>query len=278
MFAKLLREPLLHFLLLGALIFLVFGERAANDASAVATPIVVTAADVERLAGYFERTWHRPPSQDEIHAAVDDYIREEVLYRAALSLGLDKNDSIVRRRLRQKMEFLFEDTMQEPQESELRAYYEAHQAKFRVEPLISFRQVFLSSRRGDAAAADARQILLRVAAGADAQHEGDPSLLGDHFERMAQSQVGALFGDAFARQLADVGGARWIGPLSSAYGLHIVRVSAIEPARVPPFEAVKDAVKREWSSERRSSVLKEQYEKFRARYQVTVQYPPAVRP
>ena len=95
---------------------------------------------------------------------------------------------------------------------------------------------------------------------------------------MAQSQVGALFGDAFARQLADVRGAQWIGPLSSAYGLHIVRVSAIEPARVPPFEAVKDAVKREWSSERRSSVLKEQYEKFRARYQVTVQYPPAVRP
>ena len=218
------------------------------------------------------------PSQDEIHAAVDDHIREEVLYRAALSLGLDSDDTIVRRRLRQKMEFLFEDTIEEPQESDLRAYYETHQAKFRVEPLISFRQVYLSSRRGDAAAADARQILLRVAAGANAQEEGDPSLLGDHFERMAQSQVGALFGDAFARELADVRPGQWTGPLNSAYGLHIVRVSAIEQARVPPFEAVKDTVKREWLSERRSSVLKEQYEKFRARYQVTVQYPPAVRP
>jgi hypothetical protein len=161
MLRRLLREPLLHFLLLGGLLFAVFG-RGNTEAGGVDRHIVVSGADIDRLAAAFSRTWNRPPDQNELQAQIRDYIREEVLYRAALQLGLDKDDSIIRRRLRQKMEFLFEDTVPPPHEAELRAYLQSHIDKFRTAPLISFRQVFVSTRRGDAAESDARQILSRL--------------------------------------------------------------------------------------------------------------------
>src|SRR5437763_933163 len=127
--SRLLRDPLLHFLLLGAAIFLVFGRPAADE-RAEDRQITVTAADVERLELAFTRTWNRPPDAEERRAQIRDFVREEVLYRAALELGLDKDDAIVRRRLRQKVEFLFEDTVGAPKQEELRAYFDAHQDEF----------------------------------------------------------------------------------------------------------------------------------------------------
>ena len=122
MLTRLLREPLFHFLLLGGVLFAVFG-RGGGDAGGTERQIVLSEADIDRLAAGFLRTWHRPPDTDELQAQIQDYIREEVLYRTALGLGLDKDDIIIRRRLRQKMEFLFEDTVPPPQEPELRAYF-----------------------------------------------------------------------------------------------------------------------------------------------------------
>ena len=176
MLRRLLREPLLHFLLLGGVLFAVFG-RGGPQGDAADRRIVVSAADIDRLAAGFAQTWHRPPAADELEAQIRDHVREEVLYRTALTLGLDKDDTIVRRRLRQKMEFLIEDTVPEPQEAELQAYFHAHEDKFRTEPQISFRQVFVSAGRGDAAEADARETLVRLAAaGPGAADEGDPLL------------------------------------------------------------------------------------------------------
>ena len=129
MLARLLREPLLHFLLLGGVLFAIFGRGGPSDAGIADRQIVVSEADISRLADGFSRTWHRPPAADELEAQIQDYIREEVLYRTALALGLDKDDTIIRRRLRQKMEFLFEDTVPVPQEAELRAYLQAHRGE-----------------------------------------------------------------------------------------------------------------------------------------------------
>ena len=202
MLRRLLREPLLHFLLLGGLMFAVFG-RGNSDAGGADRQIVVSGADIDRLAAAFSRTWHRPPDPNELQAQIQDYIREEVLYRAALQLGLDKDDSIIRRRLRQKMEFLFEDTVPPPQEAELRAYFQSHIDKFRLAPLISFRQVFVSTRRGDAAEPDARQILARLVTDTPgAADKADALLLGDTFSRTPLDRIAALFGDDFARELA----------------------------------------------------------------------------
>jgi hypothetical protein len=275
MLRRLLREPLLHFLLLGGLLFAVFG-RGNSDAGATDRQIVVSGADIDRLAAAFSRTWNRPPDTNELTAQIQDYVREEVLYRAALQLGLDKDDSIIRRRLRQKMEFLFEDTVSPPQESELRAYLQSHIEKFRAAPLISFRQVFVSTRRGVTAEPDARRILANLVTDAPgAANEADSLLLGEAFNRTPLDRIAALLGDDFARGLAGAAPGHWVGPLRSAYGLHLVLVTAIEPAATPRFEEVRPAVEREWFAEHRSEAQAAQYQAVLAGYKVTLRDWPA---
>src|ERR1700732_5319326 len=225
---RLLREPLLHFLLLGGVLFAVFG-RGGSTAGVDDGQIVVSEANIDRLAAGFWRTWHRPPAADELQAQIQDYIREEVLYRSALTLGLDKDDTIIRRRLRQKMEFLFEDTVPPPQEPELRAYFAAHADKFLAQPLISFRQVFVSMNRGGTAEADARQILARLVSTAPGAADGGRA---------------ARVGEDFARAIAQAAPGSWVGPLRSSYGLHLVQVTEVEPATLPLFEDVRPAVER----------------------------------
>jgi parvulin-like peptidyl-prolyl isomerase len=275
---RLLREPLLHFLLLGGLLFAIFG-RGGSDVGESNQQIVVSGADIDRLDVAFSRTWNRPPDADEQQAQIQDYIREEVLYRTALGLGLDKDDTIIRRRLRQKMEFLLEDTVPPPQETELRAYYQAHQEKFRSEPLISFHQIFVSKKRGGTAEADAQQILARLVTGVPgAEDEGDPLALGDGFSLMPLGQIVAEFGEGFAHAVAQEAVGHWVGPLQSAFGLHLVLVTATKPAQLAPFEQLRAAVEREWFAEHRTSAQDAQFDVLRARYQVIVQQKPAVTP
>jgi hypothetical protein len=276
--ARLLREPLVHFLVLGGVLFAIFG-RGGSDAGVADRQIVVSEADIDRLAEGFSRTWHRPPAADELEAQIRDYIREEVLYRTALALGLDKDDTIIRRRLRQKMEFLFEDAVPPPQEADLRAYLEAHPEKFRTQPLISFQQIFVSQTRGATAEADARQILARLIGGAaGAANEGDPLLLSEGFNRTPLDRIAALFGDSFAQAVAQSAPGGWVGPLRSGYGLHLVLVAAVKPGDLPPFEEVRSAVEREWFAERRAAVQAAQYQSLLAGYGVIVQKPAASPP
>jgi PPIC-type PPIASE domain len=275
---RLLREPLVHFLMLGGVLFAIFG-RGGSDSGVADRQIVVSEADIGRLAEGFSRTWHRPPVPDELEAQIRDFIREEVLYRTALALGLDKDDTIIRRRLRQKMEFLFEDAVPPPQEVDLRAYLQAHPEKFRTQPLISFRQVFVSQTRSAAAEADACRILARLTSGApDAANEGDALLLGDRFSRMPLDRVGALFGESFAQAVAESAPGGWVGPLRSGYGLHLVLVTAVEPGKLPAFEQVRSAVEREWFAERRAAVQAAQYQALLSGYRVIVQKPPVSPP
>jgi hypothetical protein len=276
--ARLLGEPLVHFLVLGGVLFAIFG-RGGSDAGVADRQIVVSEADIDRLAEGFSRTWHRPPAADELEAQIRDYIREEVLYRTALALGLDKDDTIIRRRLRQKMEFLFEDAVPPPQEADLRAYLEAHPEKFRTQPLISFQQIFVSQTRGATAEADARQILARlIGSAAGAANEGDPLLLSEGFNRTPLDRIAALFGDTFAQAVAQSAPGGWVGPLRSGYGLHLVLVTAVEPGKLPPFEQVRSAVEREWFAERRAAVQAAQYQSLLAGYGVIVQKPAASPP
>lgn len=277
MLTRLLREPLLHFLLLGGVLFAVFGR--GGSATTVDNPrIVVSDADIDRLAAGFTRTWHRAPGADELQAQIQDYIREEVLYRSARALGLDKDDTIIRRRLRQKMEFLFEDTVPPPQEPELRAYFAAYPDKFRSQPLISFRQVFVKNR-GGAAEADARQILARlVSASPGTADSGDTLLLGEGFNQTPLDSIAALFGDDFAKAIDGAAAGSWVGPLRSAYGLHLVFVTAVEPATLPPFAQARPGVEREWLAEHRAAAQAAQYQALRARYQIIVQGAPVAAP
>lgn len=271
-------EPLLHFLVLGALLFLVFSLFGPRGGSG---RVVVTPALVEHLADTFAMTWQRRPTEEELVALVDDHVKEEILYREAIALGLDDDDVVIRRRLRQKMEFLSEDVaiMAEPSEDDLARYLAAHPDDFRVESLTSFRHIFLSDeRRGAASDAEASRLLDDLRSGAideaEATRGADPFLLAASFEAVSEKAIAAQLGDGFAAALVGVPVGVWSGPIESAYGKHIVLVTERTEGRVPPLAEVRDAVEREWRSAERRKANEAFYAKLRERYDVTVEIPP----
>jgi hypothetical protein len=277
---QLLREPLVHFLLLGATLFGVFalvGDRGSERPS----HIVITPGHLEHLMVSFTRTWQRPPTAQELARLIDDSIREEVLYREAMAMGLDRDDTIVRRRLRQKLEFLTEETaeMAAPSDEELQTFLQQHLDAFRVEPRLAFRHVYLScDRRGDAASAEARRLLMQLTRGdaaMDTTALGDPFLLPSKFALVSRSEIARLFGDAFATQLQPLELGRWTGPIESAYGLHLVCVLERVDGRIPALAEVREAVQREWLAARRKAANEQFYQRLRARYTVIVEQPHA---
>ena len=198
---------------------------------------MVSAAKVENLAGLFERTWRRPPTQAELDGLIADHVKEEILYREALALGLETDDIVIRRRLRQKMEFISEDVAPpaEPTEAELQAFLDEHAERFRSPSRLSFAQVYLSpDRRGEDAWSDAERLLVTLDAGkSDPAGMGDPFLLEQDYRDLATPDVERLFGQAFAARVAEFPVGRWSGPVESGYGLHLVLVRERAPRASP---------------------------------------------
>lgn len=276
---SLLREPLVHFLLLGAALFALDAWlRPAADAGG--GEIVVSEARVTSLAQNFRRTLQRPPTRAELDGLVREHVREEVLYREALALGLDRDDTVVRRRLRQKMEFIADEAaaLGKPTDAELAGYLAAHPDAFRTEPRATFSQVYLDPRRrAKTLDADAARLLAELnrggAAAAPAKASDSLLLLEPRYENAARTDVARTFGDAFAAALFEQPAGRWVGPLASGYGVHLVRVEAMTPGGVAPLEDVRPLVEREWANARRKALGEAFYDKLRAKYKVTVRMP-----
>jgi hypothetical protein len=274
----LLREPLLHFLVLGAALFGLFSLVDKKDAEAPAK-IIVSASRIVSLADGFARTWRRPPTEQELQGLVEDHIRDEIFYREGRAAGLDRDDVVIRRRVRQKMEFLAEDmAAAEPDDEQLAAYLASHQDRFRTEDRLTFRHVFLSAtRRGDALDDDARQIadtLVRASAPEDTATLGDPFLLGEEFRAMSQSDVTRTFGEGFAKRLSAMAPGGWQGPIPSGFGVHFVFVDERAKGSLPPLASVREAVQREWLNARRIEAEQKLYRTLRERYQIVVEAPP----
>jgi hypothetical protein len=275
---KLLREPLLHFLLLGAGLFVAFGLAHRRTGPRPGN-IVVTQGQIEQLAAGFTRFHRRPPSPDELEGLIRDHVREEVYYREALALGLDRDDANIRRRLRQKMEFISDDVaaMAEPTDEQLRAHLAAHPDAFRIEPRFTFEVVYLDpQRRSESLARDAAHLLARLnqaGARADGSTVGDPFLLDHEFEEVASSEVATLFGERFAAKLGELAPRRWEGPIESGYGAHLVCVRERTEGRVPALDEVRDAVRREWANVQRQKASEQFYAGLLARYAVTIEQP-----
>ena len=271
-----LREPLVHFLVLGLLLFLFFAWRRGGPGG---NAIVVTRGHIEHLAAGFERTWHRPATDEELEALIDDHVKEEIAAREAVASGLDRDDTIIRRRLRQKLEFLVEDAVEEapPSDAELQAWLNGHLEAFRAEPRISFRQVFVSpQRRGASASADAARILARLRAvgpDADTARLGDPTMLPADLPLAPVREVRLSFGDDFARAIEAVAPGQWAGPVQSSYGLHLVLVRERVAAAVPDLAAIRREVEREVLTERRRKAVDALYQRLLSRYTVTVERP-----
>lgn len=271
---RLVREPLVHFGVLGALLFVLYDGVAGREPSP--DRIVVDAARVEQLALGFTRVWQRPPTRSELEGLIEDFVREEVYYREALAMGLDRDDTIVRRRMRQKLEFLSEDLLavDAPADADLDAWLAAHAADYRLEPRAALRQVYLSrERHGVETAATAERLLDRLRAGADPMELGDASLLPASLPLSPQREIARHFGDAFASEVMSLDVGRWVGPVESAFGLHLVLVEEREPGRDPRLEEVRAAVERDWSAARRKEANAAFYEALRERYEVSVEMP-----
>lgn len=272
---RLLREPLVHFLLLGGVLFAADGmlvERATTEPG----KIVVSQVRIDHLTEGFARTWLRAPTAEELEGLIRDYIREEVYYREALAMGLDRDDTIIRRRLQQKLEFLSENIadLTPPTDEELRAFLQNHPDQFRSQPRFSFHQVYLSlERHRDSLAGDAEELLgqLRRSNGSDASKLGDPSLLEHRFANVEVTEVAKQFGEKFASALNDLPLREWQGPVESSYGIHLVFVDGRTERRIPALEDVRDAVRRELLNVRRLESNKKFYDGLRKRYTISVE-------
>jgi hypothetical protein len=272
---RLLREPLVHFLVLGAALFVVFGL-VGKSAGVAPGKIVVTRTQIESLAAGFSRTWQRPPTADELDGLIQDRVREEVYCREAIALGLDQDDPVIRRRLRQKMEFVSEDaaTQPEPTESDLRTYLAAHADVFRIEPRITFRHVYLDPARHQDLEAEARRLVDELNASgreADISKVGDPFLLDHTFDAVPAGVIAKQFGETFAAKLGELPLGRWQGPIESGYGAHLVYVGARVPGRTPALDEVRDAVRREWANAQRLEASEAFYRGLQKKYAVTIE-------
>ncbi len=276
---RVLEEPLLHFFLLGAALFA--GYALISDPGSRRAPdeIVVTAGRVEHLAAGFAKTWLRPPSDAELTALIDDWVREEVATREAMELGLDRDDSVIRRRLRQKLEFVSDDIVArtEPTDADLNAYLQAHFEAFRIEPLFAFDHVYLdpAKHRDDLGrtSADLLAQLNEAGGRGDTAALGDSLLLEHSFRSAPTSQVAKQFGPGFAAKLSELSPGEWQGPVESVYGVHLVLVRERTEGRLPELAEVREAVAREWANARRLEGNESFYRELLARYTVTVEGP-----
>jgi hypothetical protein len=275
--ARLLREPLLQFLTLGAMLFALYGLVGNRHAEAP-EKILVSASRITNLGDGFTRTWRRAPSEQELQGLIEDYIRDEVFYREGRAAGLDRDDVIIRRRVRQKMEFLAEDmSAPEPSDEQLAAYLASNPERFRAEDQLTFRQVFLSAtRRANTIEDDSKQVasvLARADATLDAAALGDPFLLGDEFRSVSPSKVTSTFGQEFAQRISAMETGRWQGPVPSSFGQHFVFISERLSGGLPPLDAVRPAVRREWTNSRRLEAESKLYASLRERYEIVVEAP-----
>jgi hypothetical protein len=271
---KLNREPLIHFVLLGALIFAVNAWRDKQRPAETETGrIEVTAGTIAWLSEGFSKQWHRAPDADELRGLVNEHVREEVLYREALALGLDGNDTIVRRRLAQKMEFLGQDlaTAGKPDEAALRKFYDENAARYAKAARVSFQHIYFSKdKRGDRLEADAREALTALVNGARDESLGDPFLRELEFANAPETDIASALGREFAAQVITLPTGEWRGPVASSYGVHLVRVSNRAEPQAVEFEAVREAVVRDFSEERRLAANADFIRRLKERYSIRV--------
>jgi hypothetical protein len=279
---RLLREPLLHFLLIGAVLFGLYHFTEGGTVSSSPRQIRLSLDDLAQLAMLYKAQWRRDPTPGEFGLMVEEKVKGEILYREALAMGLDKGDEIVKRRMAQKMQFLTEDVAaaREPTTAELSSWFEKNSAAFAQPNRVSFRHLYFSpDRRGNRARDDAGRALTRLAGQPeDAKLAGalaDPFMFQDYYRDRAPDYLGKEFGPQFAIAVAKLPPKSWQGPVESGFGWHLVFVDTVIPGRVPAFEEIEPDVKAAWLAEQKSTAWEKTYKEMRAKYTVLLPAPPA---
>jgi len=278
MLQKIINEPLAHFLILGAAVFLIYGLISDDADDAESNRIEIDEGIIRRLDDSWAKQWNRSPTPAELNGLIDNYIREEVLFREAIAMGLDQDDTIIRRRLAQKLEFLSADlAMQaEPTDDQLQAFLAENSERF-VEPaLISFRHVYFNlDKRGQAAKEDANalRVTLQAEGIGDSAVFGDRFMLDSEYRLVSESEVARLFGREFAAEIFTLEADVWMGPVESGLGLHLVRISERTSARLPEFGDIREKVRNEYLFDQREKFDIAVYEGLKSRYEIVIDRP-----
>ena len=271
--ARLIREPLVQFLLIGVAVFAIY-ELVASQSELPRDRIVVTEGRVQQLALVFAKTWQRSPSPQEMRGLIDAYVKEEIYYREAIKLGLDRDDTLIRRRMQQKMEFLSEpsDDRLAASDPTLQSFYDANQADFLIEPEVEFQQILIDSEKDrEPAEVRAEQLLRQLrdsSQDVDASELGDATLLPYATQLSSVTRIGNAFGENFAKKLATLPADEWTGPIKSPFGLHLVRITERRDERLPPLKEIRKAVEQKWRTQERDRFQQDEYDRLRANYEV----------
>ena len=277
---KLLREPLLHFMFIGAVIYLlydVFAEPVPEDTDKT---IVISAGEIEWMKTSWQKRWNRPPTAAEFNGLIQQYIKETVLYREALTMGLNKHDMVIRRRLAQKLEFLAKDlvTLIPPSDEELQTYFDEHQDRYQEPVLYTFTQVFIDpDKRGDTTLGDAEAIKTTLVTQGNAIDDagalGDDFMLQNYYPGKDQVEIQKLFGSGFTESLVELSPGQWHGPVLSGYGVHLVYVSNIQEPPAPVFTEVRERVVQDWTTDKSEELNEKFYASLREQYTVVIEEP-----
>ena len=270
---RILREPLFHFFLLGLGVFAIYDTGAPNGQNGGdGAQIVIDRQDVDRLVQQFEATWRRPPTQEELSALVEAQLREEILVREAIALGLDQGDGIIRNRLAQKMTFLTTSVAQSmlPEDEILIAHMETNQDRFTVPGQLAFDQISLPE------GADTDAALAALNAGVDPDEVGTRSLLPQRKPLTSAQAIDATFGRDFYASLIKFPLDAWAGPVQSGYGAHLVRLTDRKASRLPPLESIRDQVLADWRREQTDVLTAAQFDAFRDNYEIETPTPEAL--
>ena len=277
---KLAREPLFHFIAIGAAIYLLYGVFAESVPVADDKTIVVSAGEIEWMRSSWQQRWNRPPTEEEFDGLIQRYIRESVLYREALTMGLNQHDMVIRRRLAQKLEYLAKDlvALTPPTEEELQAYFATHQERYQQPDLYTFTQVYIDpDKRGDATLRDAEEIKATLIAAGDAIEDagalGDGLMLQNYYPENDPSDIQRNFGSGFTESLLELSPDQWHGPVLSGYGVHLVYVSHINEAPMPVFAELRERVTEDWKLDRGEELNEKFYANLRDQYTVVIELP-----
>ncbi len=277
---KLLREPLLHFIFIGAAIYLLYGVFAEPVPEADDKTIVVSAGEIEWMQTAWQKRWSRPPTDAEFDGLIQQYIKETVLYREALTMGLNKHDMVIRRRLAQKLEFLAKDlvALTPPTDEELQTYFSEHQDRYQEPVLYTFTQVFIDpDKRGDATLARAEAVKVTLIAEGESIDNagalGDDFMLQNYYPEKDQVEIQKLFGSGFTESLLELSPGQWHGPVLSGYGVHLVYVSNISEPPPPVFAEVRERVTQDWKIERGEELNEQFYASLREQYTIVIEEP-----
>lgn len=266
------REPLVHFILIGFALFLLFNFNNKQDDDAP-NQIVVTAGQVAQLTAQFTRTWMRPPTEAELAGLIDSIVRDEVYYREALAMGLNENDPLIRRRMRMKLEFILEDlsAQNDPDDQILEMFLQQNADKFKVESRASFRQVYLNPDKRRDLEKDAAKILADLRTGGLPETLGDPTLLPEAFDSASRKEIARTFGNAFAKEIASLEPGDWTGPVYSGLGAHLVLVTESRKGHMPKLAEIHTQIENEYMAQRRQKMKDDAYRKLLEGYEVVVE-------